>query len=122
MNAHDNKHSDHIGHQSNADADINFWGDVFERAHLSGQVTFEEFLKAPWDYLRKFGQEDAPASIARGYEPLLPAQVKVIQNLHADWHQAGHNLSKLDTQPGFGESADHAALLDAFCTRNAVAH
>lgn len=51
--------------------------------------TLEAFTKAPIATLKAAGQQDAIEILRRGFRPLLPAQVKLRQQLEAEWKAAG---------------------------------
>lgn len=63
------------------EAVIDYWADIYRACRLQTEVSFEVFLTDPWRYLRQFGQETAPALIAQGLRPLLPAQARVARKL-----------------------------------------
>jgi hypothetical protein len=44
-------------------------------------LRFEDFVMSPWEHLRRLGQLSAPACMAVGLEPLLPAQAAVARRL-----------------------------------------
>jgi hypothetical protein len=65
---------------------LEYWGAVFVAARLLEQgIPFQEFLEDPWGCLKVVGFQSAPPSVACGYRPLLPHQVKVAQALWRHW-------------------------------------
>lgn len=65
---------------------LEYWGTMFVAARLLEQgIPFQEFLEDPWGCLKAVGLQSAPLSVAHGYEPLLPRQVKVAQTLWRRW-------------------------------------
>jgi hypothetical protein len=65
---------------------LEYWGTVFVDARLLEQeIPFHEFLEDPWGSLKAVGLQSAPPSVACGYRPLLPRQVKVAQALWRRW-------------------------------------
>ncbi len=64
--------------------------EIHHSAHL-GELSFtlEAFTKAPIATLKSAGQQDAIEILRRGYRPLLPAQVKLRQQLEAQWKADG---------------------------------
>lgn len=69
-----------------SDEYLEYWGTVFISCRLLEQgMTFGEFLNDPWGCLKAMGFQSAPLSLACGYRPLLPRQVKVAQALWRHW-------------------------------------
>jgi hypothetical protein len=65
---------------------LDYWGAVYVAARLLEQgIPFQEFLADPWGSLKVVGLQSAPLSLACGYRPLLPRQVKVAQALWRRW-------------------------------------
>ena len=63
---------------------------IFTMAHLEVLgVTYAEFTKNPGEVLERVGQHDAVAIIQRGFSPLLPAQVRLRQQLTKQWEADG---------------------------------
>ena len=64
--------------------------EIHQSAHLGALgFDFEAFARAPIATLKAAGQADAIEILRRGYRPLLPAQVKLRQQLEAQWKDAG---------------------------------
>ena len=65
---------------------LEHWGAVFVATRLLEQgIPFQEFLKDPWECLKRPGPPPAPLSLACGCRPLLPRQAKVAQVLWRIW-------------------------------------
>ncbi len=61
------------------------WTSVYQACRLEQEgLALDKFLEAPWLWLEHYGQEAALRSIAQGFRPLLPAQVKVARRVGAD--------------------------------------
>ena len=70
---------------------------IFTEAHLDALgVTYAEFTKDPAEVLERVGQHDAVAIIERGFRPLLPAQVRLRQQLTKQWEADGSWDSSAD--------------------------
>lgn len=64
------------------DGYINFWGNIYQKVNINEyDLSFDQFLCDPKGYLKEIGQESAPECIENGFEPLLPAQAKVVLRL-----------------------------------------
>lgn len=61
--------------------------DIYRKAHIEELLAIQlwKFLTAPTYYLERAGQETAPAVIADGYRPLIPAQVTARQRIQLQW-------------------------------------
>lgn len=68
-------------------ANTDIWTDIYFKVHIEEllDIPLWKFLTAPTHYLETAGQETAPAVIADGYRPLIPAQVATRQSLHLQW-------------------------------------
>ena len=81
---------------------LEYWGTVFVAARLLEQrIAFQEFLADPWECLQAVGLSSAPLCLACGYQPLLPRQRQVAQELRRRWEtETGANgLSTPETTP-----------------------
>jgi hypothetical protein len=75
---------------------LDYWGKVFVVARLLEQgIPFQEFLEDPRGSLKVVGFQFAPPSVACGYRPLLPRQVKVAQALWRQWNQESDGDGKV---------------------------
>lgn len=64
-----------------------FWEAVYDACKLDAvpeAPCFDTFLEDPWRYLTELGQAEAVASMAHGFEPLLPAQAAIARRLQAE--------------------------------------
>lgn len=62
---------------------------IYDQAYMATYVSFGGFRSAPADWLLVTGQYDAVAIMASGYRPLLPIQVRLRQDLEAQWRKEG---------------------------------
>jgi hypothetical protein len=62
---------------------------VYEEAYLDRYVSFAAFQSAPGEWLLLLGQYDAVVIIENGFRPLLPIQVRLRQELEAQWRKQG---------------------------------
>jgi hypothetical protein len=62
---------------------------VYEQAYVDRYISFGAFQSAPVDWLLALGQYDAVAIMESGFHPLLPAQVRLRQELEAQWRKEG---------------------------------
>ena len=67
--------------------ELDTWADIYAQARVAElvNVTFSEFLQAPFTYLANAGQETALDCLITGYRPLLPKQVQAAQRIQQDW-------------------------------------
>lgn len=97
-----------------ADPDTNqtpdFWREVYDTCRLKDvpeAPCIETFLEDPWHHLQSLGQSDAPASMAHGFEPLLPAQAAVAHRLRLE-ELADDQRLKADRQERMSQVAVEA--------------
>jgi hypothetical protein len=81
------KNSKPLPHYRIQPANTHAWTDIYFKAHIEEllAISLRKFLTAPTHYLETAGQETAPAAIANGYRPLLPAQVAARQRIQLQW-------------------------------------
>ena len=63
--------------------------EIYEQAYLDRYVSFSSFQSAPKDWLLVLGQYDAVVIMESGFRPLLPTQVRLRQELEAQWRKEG---------------------------------
>lgn len=64
------------------DFELDYWAGVYTACRLTETgLRFEGFVISPWEHLERLGQLSAPACLAAGLEPLLPAQAAVARRL-----------------------------------------
>jgi hypothetical protein len=64
------------------DFELDYWAGVYTACRLTETgLRFEGFVISPWEHLERLGQLSAPACLAAGLEPLLPAQAVVARRL-----------------------------------------
>lgn len=84
---------------------------IFNEAHLEALgVTFGEFAANPVATLGLVGQHDAVAILERGFRPLLPAQVRLRQQLVKQWEADGSWDSSAASQPVRNEARARVGL------------
>ena len=73
-------------------ANTDVWIDIYFKAHIEEllNIPLWKLMTAPTHYLEMAGQETAPAAIANGYLPLLPAQVSAPQRIQLQWEAEGN--------------------------------
>jgi hypothetical protein len=64
------------------DLEMDYWAGVYTACRLTQTgLRFDDFVTSPWEHLRRLGQLSAPACLAMGLQPLLPAQAAVARRL-----------------------------------------
>jgi hypothetical protein len=64
------------------DLEMDYWAGVYTACRLTQMgLRFDEFVMSPWEHLNRCGQSSAPACLAMGLLPLLPAQAEVARRL-----------------------------------------
>jgi hypothetical protein len=76
------------------DIELDYWAGVYTACRLTETgLRFEDFVTtSPWEHLERLGQLSAPACLAAGVEPLLPAQAAVARRL-GSLELAGNDLT-----------------------------
>ena len=82
---------------------------IYNEAYLDRYVSFSAFRNAPEDWLLLLGQYDAVVIMGNGFRPLLPIQVRLRQELEAQWRKQGvwdetMRLTQPSTPNATGES------------------
>lgn len=66
------------------DFELDYWAGVYTACRLTETgLRFEDFVTSPWEHLELLGQLSAPACLAAGLKPLLPAQAAVARRLRS---------------------------------------
>ena len=85
-----------------------YWASIYHACRLfEDGLNFDVFVQSPQHWLHLHGQEQAPQSMANGYQPLLPKQAVIARQIREQertqdarrsqlrHHTPGHNVADI---------------------------